>query len=111
MRGSGTPRRQFIYSRDLARVIMEILQYYNSTESVIISPEVEYSIKEVSEMINTHFGNEIIFDQSFSDGQHRKTADTTRLLAFLPNFYFTPLDIGITETIEWFKREYPNVRL
>jgi len=111
VRGSGTPRRQFIYSLDLARVIMEILQNYNSTDSIIISPEVEYSIKEVSEAINTHFGNEIIYDQSFSDGQHRKTADSSKLLSFLPGFSFTPLDIGITETIEWFKRKYPNVRL
>jgi len=111
VRGSGSALRQFLYSKDLARIIMEMIQNYTLTESLIISPREEHSISHVSELINTHFGNEIVFDSSYSDGQHRKTADNSKLLDFLPNFEFTPLEVGLTETIRWFTREYPNIRI
>ena len=111
VRGTGKPLRQFIYSVDLAKVIMEILLHYNSNESIIISPKEEYSILSVAEMINNHFNNELITCPEYSDGQYRKTADNSKLLSFLPNFEFTDLLVGISETVKWFKKEYPNIRL
>ena len=90
---------------------MEILINYNSTESIIISPIEEYSILNVSELINNHFNNKIEFDSGWSDGQYRKTADNSKLLSFLPNFTFTSLDQGISDTVEWFIHKYPNIRL
>jgi GDP-L-fucose synthase len=110
VRGTGKPLRQFIYSIDLAKIIMEILLNYNLTESIIISPTKEYSIYSVSEIINSHFNNKIEFDSGYSDGQYQKTADNSRLLSFLPNFVFTPLETGISETVDWFKNEYLNIR-
>jgi GDP-L-fucose synthase len=110
VKGTGKPLRQFIYSIDLAKIIMEILINYNSTDSIIISPKEEYSILSVAKLINKHFNNEITTCPEYSDGQYRKTADNSKLLEFLPNFEFTDLDVGISKTVEWFKKEYPNVR-
>ena len=107
--GTGKPLRQFIYSKDLAKIIMELLKNYNSTESIIISPKDEHSIYDVAAMINSHFGCELKLIGG-SDGQYRKTADNSKLMKLLPNFEFTDLMIGITETVEWFKNNYPNVR-
>jgi GDP-L-fucose synthase len=111
VRGTGKPLRQFIYSIDLAKIIMELILEYHSTESVIISPSEEHSILNIAEMINSHFNNKIEFDSDYSDGQYRKTADNTKLLTFLPNFAFTSIQDGISETIKWFIEQYPNVRL
>ena len=110
VKGSGRPLRQFVYSIDLATIIMEIVRNYDSTEPVIVSPSEEHSIRDISEMINGHFGNEVRFDTSYPDGQHKKTADNTRLLSFLPNVRFTSTQVGIARTIEWFIKEYPNIR-
>ena len=110
VRGTGKPLRQFIYSVDLAKIIIKIILDYDSTEPLIISPSEEYSIYSVAQMINTHFGNEIVSHHEYSDGQYRKTADNSKLLNFLPNFTFTSLEQGISETINWFKKEYNNAR-
>jgi GDP-L-fucose synthase len=110
VKGSGRPLRQFIYSTDLATIIMEMVRNYDSTEPVILSPSEEHSIQDISEMINSHFGNKIQFDTSCSDGQYKKTADNARLLSFFPGVRFTSIQDGIARTVEWFKKEYPSVR-
>ena len=108
--GSGKSLRQFIYSIDLAKIIIQLIKHYNSIESIILSPSEEYSILDIAELINKHFGNTLQLDPAFPDGQYRKTANNSKLLSFLPDFKFTDISTGITETIEWFKKEYPNVR-
>ena len=35
--GTGSPRRQFIYSRDLARLMIWVLRDYNEVEPIILS--------------------------------------------------------------------------
>ena len=37
--GSGTPRRQFIYSLDLARLVLWVVRDYNEVEPIILSGE------------------------------------------------------------------------
>ena len=110
VKGTGNPLRQFIYSKDLAKIIMEILLTYKINEPMIISPTQEYSIMEVAKMINSHFGNEITTCPEFADGQFSKTADNSKLLDFLPNFKFTDLQTGILETVDWFKLNYDYCR-
>ena len=47
---------------------------------------------------------------SYSDGQYKKTIDNKKLMKFLPDFKFTPLDIGIKESVDWFIENYENIR-
>lgn len=42
--GSGTPRRQFIYSLDLARLFLWVLREYNEVEPIILSGEFSYTV-------------------------------------------------------------------
>ncbi len=53
MWGSGKPRRQFIYSRDLARLMMWALREYDETEPIILSvgEEDEVSIGEAAQAV------------------------------------------------------------
>ena len=109
--GSGRPLRQFIYSEDLAKLILWVLIEYNELDSIILSPKEEISIRDVANMISDIFEyDDIIFDTSKSDGQIRKTVSNEKLMNLNPSFKFTSLKGGLLETIEWFKENYENIR-
>ena len=106
VRGSGTPLRQFIYSEDLAILIMVILKKFEDNNIILsVSEEEEVSIGEVARLIAKAFDYEdrMVFDTSFADGQFKKTVSNAKLIEFLgEDFTFTPIEQGIKKTIDWF---------
>jgi GDP-L-fucose synthase len=112
--GSGKPLRQFIYSLDLAKLIMWSLLEYNEKESIILSnsEEDEVSIEDIARLIAREFDYEqhMIFDTSFSDGQFKKTADNSKLMKLYPEMKFTDIHIGIKNSVQWFQDNYDVCR-
>ncbi len=110
--GTGTPLRQFIYSEDLAKLLVWTLEHYDSIEPLILSvpPESEVAIGDVAKLIAAEFGIEIEYDSTKADGQHRKTASNSKLMTLLPNFEFTPIEVGIAKTVRWFKENKDKIR-
>lgn len=112
--GSGKPLRQFIYSVDLAKLIMWSLLEYNEKEPIILSVNEndEISIEEIAKKIAREFDYEqnLVFDTSYSDGQFKKTADNSKLKKLYPNFEFTNINIGIQNSVKWFKDNFSIVR-
>lgn len=110
--GTGTPLRQFIYSQDLAKLIVWCLDNYDSVEPIILSvpPSDEISIGEVAKIIASEFDVQLSFDPTKSDGQHRKTASNNRMKELYPDFEFTPIDVGLRKTVQWFKENIQNIR-
>jgi len=112
--GTGKPLRQFIYSHDLARCILLVLESYESSEPIILSTDAsdEVSIGSVAELIAKECGyiGEIEYDTSKSDGQYKKTASNQLFRTLYPEFEFTNISTGIAQTVQWFKLNYPNVR-
>lgn len=110
--GTGTPLRQFIYSEDLAKLLVWTLGHYDAIEPLILSvpPEDEVSIGEVARLIANEFDIPIEYDSSKADGQHRKTANNSKLMSFLPDFEFTPIDVGVAKTVQWFKEHRDAIR-
>ena len=112
--GTGNPLRQFIYSQDLAKLIIWSLLEYNEKKSIILSvkEEDEISIEDIARMIAKEFDYEdnIIFDTSYSDGQFKKTADNSKLMKLYPDFKFTDINIGIKQSIRWFIHNYSSCR-
>ena len=108
IRGSGSPLRQFIYSEDLAKLILIILESEQNDDNIILSvPENnEVSIKDVGTFIAQSFDyeNHIVFDTSFSDGQYKKTVSAEKLLNFVNDFEFTTIKDGIEKTVRWFEQ-------
>ena len=106
VKGSGTPLRQFIYSKDLAQLLMWALLEYNKWDNINLSvgEKDEISIKEVAMLISKAFDYEdnIIFDTDYSDGQYKKTVDNSRLMEYKSDFKFTPFEIGIKKSVDWF---------
>jgi GDP-L-fucose synthase len=122
VRGDGSPLRQFIYSIDLAKLMMWVLEDYTKTENLIlsVSESDEVSIKNVAEEIALAMDYEghMRFDTSFANGQHKKTADNHKLIRELSetdskkmnNFSFTPFKVGIQSSVKWFVENYEQCR-
>lgn len=114
LKGTGKALRQFVYSIDVARVIADLISNpFVDETNFIISPKQEVSIKDLAILIAKNFNmteDDIIFDDSYSDGQYKKTCDNSRLLQLYNNFKFTPLEDGLERTIDWFKKHYPGLR-
>ena len=112
--GSGTPLRQFIYSEDLAILILWTLESYNKLEPIILSvPEnLEKSINFIATCIAKEFNyeNNMEFDTDKPDGQFKKTADNSKLMSYIKSFQFTPIEEGITKTVDWFINNYNQCR-
>lgn len=112
--GSGSPKRQFIYSLDLARLFLWVLREYDEIDPIILSvgEDEEISIKDGVEMIAQAFDfkGQIIYDTTMSDGQIKKTASNAKLQRLLPNFTFTPLPEAIKKTCDWLVSNYDIAR-
>jgi len=112
--GSGKPLRQFIYSKDLAKTIMWVIENYNEKEPIILSTDEsdEVSIETVALTIAREFDYEtfIDFDTSKADGQYKKTVSNKKFRKNHPIFSFISYEEGIRETVNWFKNNYPNIR-
>jgi len=110
--GSGTPVRQFIYARDLARLMIWAVRSYSEPEPIILCGDQECSIAEVAREVAQalEFRGSVQMDTSKADGQFRKTASNAKLQGLLPEFKFTPLAEGLQETIEWFTANYDTAR-
>ena len=111
--GSGKPLREFVYSKDIAKLILWAIEHYDEDTPIIFSNGQEMSIKELVEVIveQTNFKGKVVFDKTKPDGQFRKPSDTTKLKKYLPDFKFTPHKKGIAKTVKWFVENYPDMRL
>lgn len=112
--GSGKPLRQFIYSKDLAKLFVWVLRNYESVEPIVLSVDEadEISIAELAQSIVKAFGfkGQLSFDTSKADGQYKKTASNAKLRGLLPDFQFTKFDVAIQETVNWFMDNRADAR-
>jgi GDP-L-fucose synthase len=114
--GSGKAVRQFLYSDDLARVILKFidLEIDKNEISIVVSPP-ETSCISIENLIkllcNTFdFTGTIKYNVTYTDGQLKKTTDNSELVQYLPDFQFTPFKTGIKNTIEFFVTNYNTIR-
>ncbi len=110
--GSGKPLREFVLSDDIAKLAVWALDNYNEPSPIILSSGIEISVKDLVLLIanKMKFTGKIIFDDTKPDGQFRKPSDTTKFRKYLPDFKFTPIGKGIEKTVDWFVKNYPNIR-
>lgn len=112
--GSGAPRRQFIFSKDLARLMLWTLRSYAEPDPIILSvgEEDEVSIGDVAAMVAEAMGYKGApkFDASAADGQFKKTASNAKLRTYLPDFQFTPMRDALKETVDWFVANFEAAR-
>lgn len=110
--GSGAPKREFLYSDDLARACIFLLENYSSEEFINIGYGKDLSIRELAQLIKdiVGFTGEIVWDASKPDGTPRKLLDSSKLfsLGWKPEI---DLAEGIRRCYEDFKKAYRETAL
>lgn len=110
--GSGKPLREFVYSKDIAKIAEWALFNYEDTDPLIISGDEEVSIKDLVGLLvdEFKFKGKVVFDKTKPDGQLRKPSDNSKIKELIPDFEYTPFEQGIKETVSWFIENYDEAR-
>lgn len=102
--GTGTPKREFLHSDDLAAASVFLLENYEGDVALNVGTGSDVSIKELAELIREIVGyeGEITWDSTKPDGTPRKLLDVSRItaLGWSPKI---SLEDGIRSTYEWYK--------
>ncbi len=79
--GTGKPRREFLHVDDAAMACYFLMQKYESPEIINIGTGLDYSIKEMANIVNkiTGFNGQIVFDETKPDGTPRKLLNVDKI--------------------------------
>lgn len=110
--GTGKPRREFLYSDDLADACVFLMERFNASdigEFVNIGVGNDISIGEIAQVVAevVGFGGRLVFDTSKPDGTPRKLLDVSRLNA-LGWHARTELRQGLTVAYKDFLERYDS---
>lgn len=108
--GDGNSLREFIYVDDLAKCLLALLDMDVVPERIIISGEKENSIREVVELLGEIAEHPGIVWGGEMNGQRSRPTSKVLFNETFPGFKYTDLRSGLTETWDWFCKNYPNVR-
>jgi GDP-L-fucose synthase len=101
--GTGAPRREFIYSRDLAEASILVMNKYEEAEPINLGTGSDISIAELAALLKEIIGFKggISFDPSKPDGMPVKLLDSGKLrnLNWKPRASFRK---ALEETYQWF---------
>lgn len=105
--GNGEESRAFIYVRDLARGMLDLIEKHPEPDPVNIGTDEEIKIKELVKLLVELSGKspQISFDTSKPAGQPRRNCDTTKAKEKIGFIAKTTLDNGLRNTIEWYKEK------
>lgn len=111
--GSGNATREFIHVDDCARAIILAAQKYDKSEPVNIGTGQEVPIKILVSMIcaYTKFKGVVIWDSSKPDGKPRSSFDVNKARNEFGFKAEIPLEIGLRDTIRWYRETHENKSL
>jgi GDP-L-fucose synthase len=101
--GTGTPKREFMYSDDLAEACLFLMDHYNGKEFVNVGTGEDLFIGELAFLIKRIIGfrGNIVYDTTKPDGTPRKLMDVTKLQQ-LGYRHSTDLQEGLQKAYEDF---------
>lgn len=81
--GSGAPRRELLYSDDLAQACLLLMNDYSDPEIINVGFGSDVTVKELAETVRAIVGfrGDIVWDTSRPDGTPRKLMDSSRVRA------------------------------
>lgn len=92
--GTGTPKREFLYSDDLARACVFLMKTYSEEGIINAGSNMEITIRELARLIEQAVGyrGRVVWDESRPDGTPRKLMDSSRLfnLGWKPSIELKP---------------------
>lgn len=102
--GSGTPQRDFIYSKDAAAALVIIME--SGAGTINVASGKETSVRNLVNLMAeiAGFRGQLLWDSTKPDGQALRKYDISRLsaLGFTPRY---DLRAAIAETFDWYTRD------
>ena len=109
--GTGSAKREFLHSEDLASATLFALENYDENLHLNVGTGSDVSIKELAGLIAdlAGYGGKIVWDSSKPDGTPRKLLDVSRMNKLGWSAEVTLKD-GISGVIKWFRENKGKVR-
>jgi GDP-L-fucose synthase len=111
--GTGSPRREFLNSDDLATALLFLMLNYDEKDIINIGYGEDVSIRDLTQMIKSvsNYNGEILWDTSKPDGTPKRLLDVKKIfdLGWRPQI---KLQNGLETTYKWFEENYKknNIR-
>lgn len=109
--GTGSPRREFLHSDDMADACLHLLEHYDGPTHVNVGTGTDTTIRNVAETIAdvVGFRGETRWDTSKPDGTPQKLLDVSRLVAsgWRPSI---GLPEGLAQVVAWYREHAAEVR-
>jgi GDP-L-fucose synthase len=109
--GTGTPRREFLHTDDLADACLFLLENYDQSDLINIGCGEDATIRELAETVCDVLGfdGSLEFDAGKPDGTARKLLDISKIksLGWSPKI---PLRDGIADAYDWFIKNQSTAR-
>lgn len=109
--GTGTPRREFMHSDDMAAACLHLMEHYDGPEQVNIGVGTDVTIREIAETIAevVGYGGETEWDTSKPDGTPQKLLDVSKLTA---SGWTASIDLreGLERTVRWYRDNKERLR-
>jgi GDP-L-fucose synthase len=111
--GDGSPLREFTYADDMASILLFLLDNFECREPINVGNTIQYSIKQLAEMIADiyNFEGEIVWDTSGPPGQYKKPSDNSKLIDLgWKKENYTNFQSALEEVCKWFENNYKEAR-
>lgn len=104
--GSGKPTREWVYIEDVAKMLVDSVEMKDQIYPVNLAQNKAYSIAEIAEIVAKalNYSVKFVFNTKYADGAPFKVLDDRKFRKKFPSFKFTPINIGIKNTINYYKR-------
>lgn len=109
--GTGTPRREFLYSEDMADACIYLMETYEGNEFFNIGTGQDIAISKLAELIKDIVGYEgkLYFNNKKPDGTPQKLLDVSRIKNKAGWTYKTELKDGIKLLYDWYQENYNKI--
>lgn len=110
--GDGKSKREFIYSEDLARILLKIIELDNIPDRILVSSGEEHRIREVIEILCevANFNGEVVWETDKPNGQRSRPADVSVLKSLIGEFDYTDFREALKQSYWWFEDNYEKAR-
>ncbi|KAF2414835.1 GDP-fucose synthetase [Microbacterium sp. B35-04] len=110
--GTGTPRREFLHSDDMADAVLHLLEHYDGPEQVNVGTGSDVTIREIAETIAgvVGFEGETEWDTSKPDGTPQKLLDVSKLADAGWTSKISLAD-GLDRTVTWYRDHIDDIRV
>jgi GDP-L-fucose synthase len=104
--GDGSPTREFLYIDDCAEGVLAAAEHMREPTPINLGSGQETSIRALAQLIAklAGFRGQIVWDSSKPGGQARRVMDVSRAAALLKWRSTTPLELGLKNTIDWYRQ-------